>query len=200
MIDQQTLIHTGNRAAAFADRDIADFPPYRNPGGQGHYRPSGGRNEAVSGCGSGSLHNMGPPQLNTPAHMVTATRPLGEHWDELPASTRRYYSDHPSVTHQLHGGGAPRPTPTSNEEALIKEKMRTFPDQHPSLGSVMNAVATGCPAIVHNQMDSSQWKSTYQATINESQPTLPKRKEGKRSAGSGMGEAVGGDDGEAHRL
>jgi hypothetical protein len=92
------------------------------------------------------------------------------------ASTRRYYTDHPSVTHQLHGGGAPKPTPTSNEEALIKEKMRTFPDQHPSLGSVANAIATGCPAIVHNQMDSSQWKSTYQATINESQPTLPKRR------------------------
>ena len=60
--------------------------------------------------------------------------------------------------------------------------MRTFPDQHPSLGSVANAIATGCPAIVHNQMDSSQWKSTYQATINNKEPSMPKRREGKAMA------------------
>ena len=58
--------------------------------------------------------------------------------------------------------------------------MRTFPTQHPSLGSVANVAGTGCPGIVHSQMDSSQWKSTTQATISNREPTLPKRKEGKR--------------------
>ena len=54
--------------------------------------------------------------------------------------------------------------------------MRTFPTQHPSLGSVKNVIATGCPGIVHSQMDSSQWKSTYEATIVNQEPTLPKRR------------------------
>ena len=89
---------------------------------------------------------------------------------------RKDFHGHPSITPQLEGFGAPKPTPTSAEDPLIQGRMKTFPDQHPSLGSVANAIATGCPAIVHNQMDSSQWKSTYQATINESQPTLPKRR------------------------
>jgi hypothetical protein len=97
----------------------------------------------------------------------------------LPASTRRFYKDHPSVTPQLVGYGAPRPSDTSNEEPLIKGHMRTFPDNHPSLGSVRNAAATGCPAIVHSQMDSSQWKTTTQATIDNREPTAPKRREGK---------------------
>lgn len=87
-----------------------------------------------------------------------------------------------ALTPQLHGGGAPRPTPTSNEEPLIKGHMRTFPTMHPSLGSVKNVVATGCPAIVHSQMESSQWKSTYEATINNKEPTVAKRREGKRMA------------------
>ena len=60
--------------------------------------------------------------------------------------------------------------------------MRKYPDDHPSFGSVKNIVATGCPAIVHSQMDSRQWKSTYQATISNKEPTMPKRREGKQMA------------------
>ena len=95
------------------------------------------------------------------------------------ASTRRYYHNHPSITPQLTGAGAPKPSETSNEEPLIKGTMRTFPDQHPSLGSVKNVVATGCPAIVHSQMNSDQWKSTTRATIDNREPTMPKRPDGK---------------------
>ncbi len=97
-------------------------------------------------------------------------------------SRRRDFHDAKAQTPQLAGYGAPRPAENSNEVPLIKGHMRCFPDQHPSLGSVTNAVATGCPAIVHKQMDSDQWKSTYQATINEHQPTFHKRREGKRMA------------------
>ena len=114
--------------------------------------------------------------------LLTDLNPLGRHWDELPASTRRFYHDAQAVQPQLTGQGAPRPAPDSNEVPLIKGHMRTFPDQHPSFGSVKNAVATGCPAIVHKQMDSDQWKSTYQATINDRHPTFHKRREGKRMA------------------
>jgi len=122
------------------------------------------------------------PGIRVPEQLVTQTNPLGSHWDELPPSTRRYFHDAAALTPQLMGYGAPKPTPTSNEQALIAEKMRTFPDQHPSLGSVRNAIATGCPAIVFNQMDSSQWKSTTQATISEREPTIKRRKEGKAMA------------------
>ena len=57
--------------------------------------------------------------------------------------------------------------------------MRTFPTQHPSLGSVPNQVGSGCPAIVFNQMDSNQWKSTTKATIDLKEPTPAKRRDGK---------------------
>ena len=57
--------------------------------------------------------------------------------------------------------------------------MRTFPDQHPSLGSVKNQVATGCVGIIYSQMDSSQWKSTTHATIDLKEPSIKNRKEGK---------------------
>jgi hypothetical protein len=86
---------------------------------------------------------------------------------------------HPSTTAQLAGYGAPRPSETSNEEPLIKEKMRTYPTMHPSLGSVRNAVATGCPAIVFSQSDSDQWKSTTRAEIDLREPTAPKKRLGK---------------------
>jgi hypothetical protein len=36
-----------------------------------------------------SAHAMGPPQLHTQPHMVTMSRPLGEHWDELPGAPSR---------------------------------------------------------------------------------------------------------------
>jgi hypothetical protein len=94
------------------------------------------------------------------------------------ASTRRDVK--PLTGLQLTGGAAPCPTLTSNEDPLIKKKMRTFPEQHPSLSSVKQAVATGCPALVHNQMSSANWKSTCQATIGNQEPTEPKRREGKR--------------------
>jgi len=120
------------------------------------------------------------PGISVPPQLV-GEQPLGRHWDELPPSTRRFYAagSHPAKTDQLTGGGAPCPTPTSNEEPLIQGTMRTFPTQHPSFGSVKNVIATGCPAIVHSQMDSSQWKSTTQATIHNREPTAPKRREGK---------------------
>ena len=38
----------------------------------------------------------------------------------------------------------------------------------------------GCPAIVHTQLTSDMWKSTYQATIDEKTPTIKGRPEGKR--------------------
>ena len=96
------------------------------------------------------------------------------------ASTRRFYKNHPGVTPQLAGYGAPRPSDTSNEEPLIQGTMRTFPDQHPSFASVKSASgATGVPAIIYNQMDSSAWKTTTQATIDLREPTIPRRKEGK---------------------
>lgn len=98
------------------------------------------------------------------------------------ASTRRYYTHHPSITPQLTGASAPKPSATSNEDPLINGRMRTFPSQHPSLGSVKNAVATGCPAIVHSQMSSDLWKSTHQATICNREQTAGKRPEGKRMA------------------
>jgi len=110
--------------------------------------------------------------------MFTLSQPEGAHWDELPASTRRDVK--PLTGLQLTGGAAPCPTLTSNEDPLIKKKMRTFPEQHPSLSSVKQAVATGCPALVHNQMSSANWKSTCQATIGNQEPTEPKRREGKR--------------------
>mmetsp|Transcript_6518 Transcript_6518/g.13482 ORF Transcript_6518/g.13482 Transcript_6518/m.13482 type:complete len:173 (-) Transcript_6518:341-859(-) len=124
----------------------------------------------------------GGDAIRVPDMLVTQTNPLGRHWDELPPSTRRFFHDAAALTPQLQGYGAPRPTPTSNEMPLINGSMRTFPDSHPSLGSVPNAVATGCPAIVYNQMDSSQWKSTSQATISEKEPTIKRRKEGKAMA------------------
>ena len=67
--------------------------------------------------------------------------------------------------------------------------MRTYPDKHPGLSSVRNAAATGCPAIVHSQMDSDQWKSTTQATINEHQPTFRKGREGKKVCSALYGES-----------
>ena len=105
------------------------------------------------------------------------------------ASTRRYYHNAAALQPQLCGGGGPKPSPNSNEEPLIKGSMRTFPTMHPSLPSVKNLVATGCPAIVHSQMSSSQWKSTYQATISNSEPTIPKRKEGKAQVSALFGAA-----------
>ena len=50
---------------------------------------------------------------------------------------------------------------------------------HPSLPSVPNIVATGCPAIVFSQMSSEQWKSTTRATIDNREPTVKKGREGK---------------------
>ena len=97
----------------------------------------------------------------------------------LAAQSKRYYTEHPSITPQLVGYGAPRPSEASNEEPLIKGRMRTYPDQHPSLGSVPNTVANGCPAIVHKTSDSSMWKSTTRSTIDLKEPTLKNRKEGK---------------------
>ena len=115
--------------------------------------------------------------------LLTETNPIGRHWDELmPPSVRTDFPGHPSKTKQLEGYGAPKPTATSAEVPLIDGTMRTFPDQHPSLGSVRNATATGCPAIVHKQMDSHQWKTTYQATIDDKEPTFKKGPEGKRMA------------------
>ena len=54
------------------------------------------------------------------------------------------------------------------------------PDSHPSFGSVRNQTSMGCPAIVHTQLTSDMWKSTYQATIDEKTPTIKGRPEGKR--------------------
>ena len=149
------------------------------------------------------------PAQSVPQQLLSATNPLGSHWDELPgrvrlhlprvrprslllfapfldyngpclaASTRRYYTDAAAQNAQLVGYGAPKPSETSNEEPLIKGRMRTFPTMHPSLGSVPNAIATGCPAIVHCQMESSEWKTTTQATIDLKEPTIRKRREGK---------------------
>jgi len=103
------------------------------------------------------------------------------------AQARRYYKSHPSTTGQLTAGqfggaiGYPRPSVTSNEDPLIKEKMRTFPDNHPSFGSVPNLKAMGAPALVFTQGDSTQWESTTRATIDLHKPTLKNRKEGKAS-------------------
>ena len=93
---------------------------------------------------------------------------------------RKDFHGHPSITPQLEGYGAPRPTPTSAEDPLIQGRMKTFPDQHPSLGSVRTAKALGCPALIFDQMTSDQWKSTHQATICERQPTFKKGREGKK--------------------
>jgi len=87
---------------------------------------------------------------------------------------RKDFHGHPSITPQLEGFGAPKPTPTSAEDPLIQGRMKTFPDQHPSLGSVRNNQGLGCPALVHSQMTSDQWKSSYQAQICERQPTFKK--------------------------
>merc|ERR1719231_94374 len=117
--------------------------------------------------------------IDVPPELVTATNPLGSYIDEIVPSTRRYYASHPGTTSQLTGYGAPRPSKTSNEEPLIKGRMRTFPDNHPSLGSVKNATAMGCPAIVYTQNDSSMWESTTRSTIDLKKPTIKNRKEGK---------------------
>ena len=96
------------------------------------------------------------------------------------ASTRRYFHDHPSQIAQLTGGGAPKPSETSNEEPLINGTMRTFPTMHPSLPSVKTVLNPGgAPAIVHSQMSSEQWKSTTRATIDNREPTVKKGREGK---------------------
>ena len=89
-------------------------------------------------------------------------------------SMRKDFHGHPSITPQLEGFGAPKPTPTSAEDPLIQGRMKTFPDMHPSLGSVRNHQGLGCPALVHSQMTSDQWKSSYQAQICERQPTFKK--------------------------
>jgi len=119
--------------------------------------------------------------IDVPAYLVTQTNPLGAYIDEIKPSTRRYYVSHPGTTPQLAGFGAPRPSETSNEEPLIKGHMRTFPDNHPSFGSVANATAMGCPAIVYTQQDSSMWKSTTHAQIDLKEPTIKNRKEGKKT-------------------
>ena len=101
------------------------------------------------------------------------------HWDEhIQPSIRTL--DGPK--RQLEGYGAPTPTLSSKEVPLIEGRMKTFPNQHPSLGSINPAhlVATGCPAIVYMQMDSDQWKSNTQATMWEKTPTLKKGREGKK--------------------
>ena len=90
----------------------------------------------------------------------------------LPGSMKKDFNGHPSITPQLEGYGAPKPSATSNEDPLIAGRMRTFPDNHPSLGSVRNAKSLGCPALIFNQMTSDQWKSTTQAQIGERQPTF----------------------------
>ena len=97
----------------------------------------------------------------------------------LPGSMKKDFNGHPSITPQLEGYGAPKPSATSNEDPLIAGRMRTFPDNHPSLGSVRNAKSLGCPALIFNQMTSDQWKSTTQAQIGERQPTF---KKGRREA------------------
>ena len=108
----------------------------------------------------------------------------------LAASTRRFYKDHPGVTPQLAGYGAPRPSDTSNEEPLIQGTMRTFPTMHPSLSSVKNAAGcTGVVGIIYNQMDSNQWKTTTQSTIDLREPTIPRRKEGKAQPKALVGQA-----------
>ena len=106
---------------------------------------------------------MGKPQVVVNPALVTEQSPLGDHWDELPASTRRFFPNAAALEPQLAGYGGPKPSPTSNEDPLIQGTMRKFLDNHPSFGSVKNVVATGCPAIVHSQMASSEWKSTYRA-------------------------------------
>lgn len=93
---------------------------------------------------------------------------------------RKDFHGHPSITPQLEGFGAPKPTPTSAEDPLIQGRMKTFPDQHPSLASVRNAQGLGCPALVHSQMTSDQWKSSYQAQICERQPTFKQGRTGKK--------------------
>lgn len=92
------------------------------------------------------------------------------------------------MTAQLTGYGAPRPSETSNEEALIKEKMRTFPDNHPSFSSV-KGVAMGVPAIVYSQSDSSSWQSTTRSTIDLKEPTIKNRKEGKKQVDALFGQS-----------
>ena len=77
----------------------------------------------------------------------------------------------------------------AEESQMLLVKMRTFPTMHPSLGSVKNQTATGCPAIVFNQMSSDMWKSTTKAEIWEKNPTLPKRKEGKATPSALFGTA-----------
>ena len=107
--------------------------------------------------------------------------PLGMYWDELPGSMKKDFNGHPSITAQLGGYGAPRPTPESNEDPLIEGRMRMFPNQHPSLGSVRNTgIGLGCPAIIFDQMSSDQWKTTTRAQIDERQPTFKKGREGKK--------------------
>ena len=92
---------------------------------------------------------------------------------------------------QLTGYGAPKPSETSNEEPLIKGHMRTFPESHPSFGSVKPTSwgIGGCPAIVHPTMDSSMWKSNTQASMWLKEPTIKNRKEGKATASALFGTA-----------
>jgi len=119
-------------------------------------------------------------------NLCTTRNPIGMYWDEQPAPSIRTFKagpgGPPGLDKQLEGYGAPKPTDRSNEVPLIEGTMKTFPDQHPSLGSVQGTVGTGCPGLVHKQMDSDQWKSTYQATIDEHQPTFRKGREGKKMA------------------
>eukprot|EP00322_Chrysochromulina_rotalis_P020817 CAMPEP_0115854728 /NCGR_PEP_ID=MMETSP0287-20121206/14176_1 /TAXON_ID=412157 /ORGANISM="Chrysochromulina rotalis, Strain UIO044" /LENGTH=179 /DNA_ID=CAMNT_0003308859 /DNA_START=26 /DNA_END=565 /DNA_ORIENTATION=+ len=111
--------------------------------------------------------------------LLTDDNPLGSFSDEIPMQTRRYYKTHPSTTSQLTGFGAPMPSETSNEDPLIQGRMRTFPDNHPSFGSV-KSVAMGCPAIKFSQQDSSMWKSNTQSSMWDKEPTIKSRKEGKK--------------------
>ncbi|KOO23590.1 hypothetical protein Ctob_002752 [Chrysochromulina tobinii] len=128
-----------------------------------------------------------PKAIDVPPELVSWMNPIGSFSDELVPQARRYYKSHPSTTGQLTAGqfggaiGYPRPSVTSNEDPLIKEKMRTFPDNHPSFGSVPNLKAMGAPALVFTQGDSTQWESTTRATIDLHKPTLKNRKEGKAS-------------------
>lgn len=99
-------------------------------------------------------------------------------------ATHSHGTGHPAVTAQLEGYGAPRPTPTSHEEPLIAERMRTYPDLHPSVPSVKQQVAMGCPALVYDQLGSDQWVTTKQWTIDQRQRTLS-RSETKMSGLAG---------------
>jgi len=119
--------------------------------------------------------------ISVPPSHITFSNPYGSFNDEVVPQSKRYYSSHPSTTSQLTGYGAPRPSETSNEEPLIKGHMRTFPDNHPSFGSVKNATALGCPAIVYAQQDSTMWQSTTRSTIDLKNPTIKNRKEGKKT-------------------